>query len=133
LLVESTDAEVQEDGEDKDHARVAEREEVAHAQRALTVVDQFARRVVDGGDVVGVERMAHTECVGQHSRAHAERLGAVDVEVTTQGCAQHAPAEDIEPDDGERHPPEARPLLRCEAVADTGQPRGAHLDGNTEI
>jgi hypothetical protein len=36
---------------------MAEREEEADAKRALAVIHQLAGGVVDGGDVVGIERM----------------------------------------------------------------------------
>jgi hypothetical protein len=133
LLVEPADAEIQNYGQDEDHGRVAQGEEEPHAERALVVVDQLARGVVDGGDVIGVERVAHPEGVGQYARADTEGFGPIDMEVAAQGCTQHAPPEDMQSDDGECHPTETRPLLGGETVTDAGEPGRAHLHRNTEV
>ena len=56
----------------QDHARVAEREEEAAADRPLAVGHQLARCVVDRGDVVGVERVAGAERPGRERHAHPD-------------------------------------------------------------
>ena len=52
-----------------DDGRMAEREEQADADRALAFLHQLARDVVDGGDMVGVDRMAQPEHVGEQRGA----------------------------------------------------------------
>ena len=52
-------------GEREDDRRVAEREEEADAERPLALLEQLPRRVVDRGDVVGVEGVAQAEGVGE--------------------------------------------------------------------
>src|ERR1700709_2751499 len=49
------------------------REEEADAERALAVGHELAGGVVDGGDVVDVERVAHAEHVRGDADADAER------------------------------------------------------------
>ena len=58
------------------HGRVAERKEEADPDRALALLHQFAGDVVDRGDVIGVDRMAQAERVGEQRRTEQDRLAA---------------------------------------------------------
>ena len=49
-------------------AGMAQREPETGGQRAGALADQLAGGVVDHGDVVGVERVPHSEQVGGHAR-----------------------------------------------------------------
>jgi hypothetical protein len=53
---------------------VADRKEKADRDRTLTVLHQFARDVVDRGDMVGVDRVAQTEAIGQQAGAEQQRM-----------------------------------------------------------
>jgi len=88
--VQPADAEVEGNGEDKDDRGVAEGEEVADAERPFAVGDELAGGVVDRRDVVGIERMAHAERVGEDAGAEPEDLGAADVQVRG-GCGPQQP------------------------------------------
>ena len=59
------DRQAEGDRDQQHHGRVAEREEEAHADRLLALLQQLARGVVDGRDVVGVEGVAQPEGVGE--------------------------------------------------------------------
>ena len=61
-------------GEREDDRRVAEREEEADAERPLAFLEELPRRVVDRGDVVGIERVAQTERVGEHAEPGQRRI-----------------------------------------------------------
>src|SRR5438876_666473 len=63
----SGDRETRREGEDD--ARVTEGEEEAGAERPLAALEERARRVVDGRDVIGVERMPEAERVRKHAQA----------------------------------------------------------------
>ena len=56
-------------GEREDDRRVAEREEEPDPERALAFLEELPGRVVDRGDVVGVERVPEAEGVGEHPEA----------------------------------------------------------------
>ena len=58
-------------GQDHD-GRVAEREEEADRQRLLAFLHQLAHDIVDGRDVVGIERMPQAERVGQKRGAQQQ-------------------------------------------------------------
>ena len=96
-------------------------EEEPDAERPLAIVDQLPRRVIDGGDVVGVESVAHAERKCQHASAESEEARFRDVVVMSDGGRQHSPTQDVEPDDGQDHPAHPQPLLGGEAVAELGQ------------
>ncbi len=53
---------------------MAEREEQADAERLLALLHQLARHIVDGGDVVGVHRVAQAEAVGEEGGAEQDRI-----------------------------------------------------------
>ena len=46
----------------------------AGRERALALLHQLARHIVDGGDVVGVDRVAQPEAVGQERGAEQHRI-----------------------------------------------------------
>src|SRR5205823_698322 len=91
-------------GEREHDARVAEREEESDPERAPLLVEELARRAVDRGDVVDVERVAQAERVRERSepgeRGRASRV--IDEE---------APAEHVEEDDDGSESRQAAPLL----------------------
>ena len=115
--VQRPDPEVQQDGEHEDDARVAQREEVADAQRTVAVLDQLAGGVIDSRDVVRVEGVPHPERVGEDARPESEDLRFRNVVVTVQCEQQHPPAEHVEGDDRESHAADLQPLARRQAVA----------------
>ena len=53
---------------------MAERKEEADRDRPLPLLHQLAGHVVDGGDMIGVERVAQAEGVGEHRRAEEDRV-----------------------------------------------------------
>ena len=55
---------------------MAERKEEADRDRPLPFLHQLAGHIVDGGDMIGVERVAQTEGVGEHRRAEQDRVVA---------------------------------------------------------
>ena len=52
---------------------MAEREEQADGDRPLALLHEFARGIVDGGDMVGVDRVAQAEGIGE--QAEPSRTG----------------------------------------------------------
>ena len=85
---ERTPIEMQEREREHDR-RVPEREPEADAQRALALAHQLAGRVVDRGDVVGVERVAQPERVGGDADPDRERAGRPEVVVARRDeCEQ---------------------------------------------
>ena len=59
---------------DHDDGRMPEREEEADRDRPLALLHQLARHIVDRGDMVGIDRMAQPEAIGQHRGADQDRL-----------------------------------------------------------
>ncbi len=64
------------DGEREDDRRVAEREEEADAEGPLPCCDQLARRVVDRGDVIGVEGVPQAEDVRRQAEPDQRPVAA---------------------------------------------------------
>ena len=94
---------------DGDHdGRVAEREEVADAERLLSLVHQLAGGVVDRRDVVGVEGVAQPERVGQHRHADAQAL----VVAGDDEDDEDPEPDDVEQQDGGEHQLRLEPLGR---------------------
>jgi len=81
---------------------VAEREGESHAERLAALLQQEPCGVVDGSDVVGVERVAQPEDVGEAGGAGVEERA---VRVGNLVVFGHAVVvdEQAEPDDMERH------------------------------
>ena len=105
----------EEQGEDEDDGRVAQREEEPDAQRPLALAHELARRVVDRRDVVGVERVAQPERVGREPDPRRERATGPEAEVVRHDEAEQQPeADDVQADDGRREAARARPLGRGE-------------------
>ena len=71
--------------------RMAEREEEAYRDRALSFLHQLAGHVVDGGDMIGVECVAQAERVGEHRRAEQDRVAA-------KRRQRPKPSDDVRPD-----------------------------------
>ena len=111
--VERSDPGVERDGETEDHTRVAEGEPEPNAERSATVVEEFAGGVVNGGQVVGVEGVAHPEGVGQDPGAEAECGSGSHAVVSCR--REQEPPHDVQRDDHERHGDEFRSLCRCQA------------------
>ena len=61
-------------GRDHHDGRVAEREEEADAERALALLHQLSRHVVDGRDVIRIDRVAQAERIGEERRADEHRI-----------------------------------------------------------
>ena len=57
-----------------DDRRVAEREKESDADRPLALLHQLAGRIVDRGDMVGVDGVAQAERVGEERRAEEDRI-----------------------------------------------------------
>ena len=93
----------------EDDRRVPEREEEADAQRALALVHELARRVVDRADVVGVEGVAQPERVGgdPHARGRRRRRAEAIV-VRDDEREQEEEADDVQAEDDRRRAGRAR-------------------------
>ena len=116
------DPDGEEQGEDEDDGRVAQREEEPDAQRPLALAHELARRVVDRRDVVGVEGVAQPERVGREPDPRRERATGPEAEVVRDDEAEEQPeADDVQADDGRREAAGARPLGRGEGGADARQ------------
>ena len=75
-----------------DHdGRMAERKEEADADRPLALLHQLARDVVDRRDMIGVDRVAQAEGIGEQRRAEQHRL-------VVQGDERPEPDENIAAD-----------------------------------
>ncbi len=57
---------------------MAERKEESHADRALALLHELARHIVDRRDMVGVDRVAQAERIGKQGRPEQERPMAQD-------------------------------------------------------
>ena len=55
---------------------MTEREEQADRNRPLAGLHQLARHIVDGGDVIGIDRVAQAERVGEQRGAEQHRMVA---------------------------------------------------------
>ena len=53
---------------------MAEREIEATVEGSLPFLHQLARHVVDGGDMVGIDRMPETEAIGEQRGAQEHRM-----------------------------------------------------------
>jgi len=78
--------------EREDDRRVAEREEEAGCERALAVLQELARRVVDRRDVVGVEGVPQAERVRE--RREAGELGVARQVVEEEAEPEHVQEQD---------------------------------------
>ncbi len=93
-------------GEGEHDARVPEREEEPDPERLLAVLAELARRVVDRGDVVGVERVPQAERVSE--RAEPDEGGA-----RARVVDEQAPAGEVEGGDRAAEEREATPVHPC--------------------
>ena len=81
--------------------RVTQREEESDAERPLTVAHQLAGRVVDRGDVVGVEGVPHAERVCRDPDSEAEHGAVAEGELRRHDESEQQPeADDVERGDG---------------------------------
>ncbi len=68
-----------------------ERKEQADAERLLALLHQLARHIVDGGDVVGVHRVAQAEAVSEEGGSQQDRI-------VVEGCEGPGPDGDVDGD-----------------------------------
>ena len=92
---------------------MTQREEEPDPERPLPLREELARAVVDRREVVGVERMAQAERVGEGAEPGNHRMGARVVE-------DEPPAGEMEEHDGAAEPSEPPPLFSRERVANPG-------------
>jgi hypothetical protein len=101
------------EGEDEHDGGVAHREEEPDADRPPAALEHQPRRVVDRGDVVGVERVPDPEHVRQRARARERRrgrevVGVVEVQRPADDVHQRDDADDPrQPDSFGAGPPAA--------------------------
>jgi hypothetical protein len=70
---------------------VAQRKEEAHADRLAPILEQLSRRVVDGGDVIGVESVPKAERVSEPAQRKDRRIaGTVNEQEAPPGDVEHA-------------------------------------------
>jgi hypothetical protein len=101
---------------------VPQREEEPDAERPLALLHELARRVVDRGDVIGVEGVAHAEGVGGQADARREGAAGAEAEVVRDDDPEEQPeADDVQADDGGGQAAGACPLRRAEGAADARQ------------
>ena len=96
---------------DRDHdRRVPERKPVPETERALALVHQLARGVIDRGDVIRVEGVAQTQRVREACDSDSQTLvvGGDD-----EGD-EHTEPDDVKERDGHEHQADPPPLLRGE-------------------
>ncbi len=104
--------------------RVPQGEPETDGQRPLALGHELAGGVVDGRDVVSVERVAETQGVRRDSDPDPEEL-----RVLGQDCDdEDAPADDVEPDDEAEHAADPAPLPGGQRATDAAQTRrrGGH-------
>jgi hypothetical protein len=119
LAGQRANSEREEQRQREDHGRVPEREEEPDAQRPLAVVHELARRVVDGGDVVGVEGVAQPEGVRREPHAGGEGATGAEAEVVRHDDAEEqAEADHVQRDDRSGQAARTRPLDRCQRGPD---------------
>ena len=87
------------DRQGDDDRRVPEREEQPHRNRALAVLHQLAGRVVDRGDMVGIDRMAQAEGVGQEGGRQQDRVLARHQQRQAPGAEVEHEQEGVDADD----------------------------------
>ena len=92
---------------------MTEGEEEADGDGPLALLHQLARDIVDGGDVIGIDRMAQAEAIGQQRRA--EKHGMI-----VKGQERPEPRADIGQDQQAIEAEDAAPETRC-LVAEKGE------------
>ncbi len=124
------------DADGDDDGRVTEREEKPDADwssRPLhyrPFVEKLSRRVVDGGDVVGIEGMAKSEGVGEHAHADSQSL----VMVGDHEGDEDTESDDVQGQNGAEHPSRVAPLARVQRTAElTDASRAANRRGSGEL
>jgi HoxN/HupN/NixA family high-affinity nickel-transporter len=100
-------------GETEHERRVAEREEEPDTDRPLSLLHQLARHIVDGGDMIGIHRMAQPEPVGQKRNAQQQRVIMEDSQRGTPKQKIGQPKKDINAD----HPAARSALNPCRNAA----------------
>ncbi len=128
---ERADAEGEQHDHREDDGRVAEAEPEADAHRPLALAHQLAGRVVDGGDVVGVEGVPHAEGVCRDAESHAEELAGDVVLLRRHDADEQPPADDVEQQHDDAHAEDAAPLVRgsaCESSRRAFTARDPQID-----
>src|ERR1700741_221320 len=65
---------------EKHDGGMTERKPETDAYPTPALLEEFPRNVVDGGDVISVDRVTHTKTVGEECRAEHRRMAAKAVE-----------------------------------------------------
>jgi hypothetical protein len=99
---------------------MAEREPEAHRDRALALLHELARDIVDGGDVIGIDPVAQAKAPGERGGAQQQRLRA-------QGAQCPGPCRQIGEDQGGEQDEDA--ALERGAMEETGE-RDSHRGAN---
>ena len=86
-----------EHGQRHDDGRVAEREEEADRDRPLAVLHELAGGVVDGRDVIRVDRVAQAEGVGQEGRGQEDRVRGADSQRDDPGADVEGDQQRVDP------------------------------------
>src|SRR5437899_1518108 len=104
---------------------MAEGEPEADRDRALAIGHQLARGVVDSGDVISVERMAHTKRVCRDAEADSEDTSRSEAVVPRRNNArQKEPADDVQGSHEARHPGDGCQLPAAQRTAKPSDPGG---------
>jgi len=111
LCGQGADAEGEQRHHGEDDRAVAEAEPEPDAQGTLTLAHELAGGVVDGRDVIGVERVPHAERVCRDAQSDPHELPADGVAVWGNECDEHAPANDMQQEDKAPHSQQAAPFV----------------------
>ena len=112
--------------EDADDARMAEREEEADAQRPSAFLQQVTHRVVDGGDMVGVESVPEPEEI--RDQAEPDQRG-----ITGRVAEEESPANDVQDGDEPVQRSEPKPFVGGERRAECAAGRRLRNRGDVTI
>src|SRR3984957_18301305 len=125
----------QSDPDDDDDGRMADGEEEPGSQRTLAIGHQLAGHVVDGRDVVGVERVAHPQRPGRDTQADPDAQPfVVKVAGKHLGDKQTPPGQ-VDADDHETHrrqPPTLSPREGASDHSELTQP-GSHMPSSSGL
>ena len=122
----------QEGDEYEDDGGVSERKPETDGHRFLAVRYQLPSGVVDSGDVIGVESMAHAERVRRDTESDAEDTAFDRVVAGDNQAEKNCPPDDVERYDGDSHPDDASTLASIQTVPSTGDSsaRRGHCRGH---
>ena len=96
---------------------------VTRAPAGVPVTREFPGGVVDGGDVVGVERVAEPQRVGGNAEANAENAGgACRKAFRCHNSQQHTPAHSMQEQHNGRHSADRCPFPAGQRVPGPSSP-----------